>query len=96
MLCETTDISFYQPVFFVWFNAESILLFLHQQPDVAHLAAIYLKYACIGLPAYAFNAISRYALCPNSGNPLTVLQSIFPIAGSLCGPDPDHSRGRAY
>jgi Na+-driven multidrug efflux pump len=96
MICETTDISFCQPVYFVWFNAESILLSLHQQPDVAHLAAIYLKYASIGLPAYAFNCVSRYALCPNSGNALTVLQSIFPIAGSLCGPDPDHPRGRAY
>src|SRR5712672_2139910 len=63
MLCETADISFCQPVYFVWFNAESILLSLHQQPDVAHLAAIYLKYASIGLPAYAFNCISRYALC---------------------------------
>ncbi|KAI0284705.1 MATE efflux family protein [Russula aff. rugulosa BPL654] len=47
------------PICYVWFNAESILLFLHQQPDVAYLAAIYLKYASIGLPAYAFNAISR-------------------------------------
>ena len=73
MLCETIDISFCQPIYFVWFNAESILLFLHQQPDVAHLAAIYLKYASIGLPAYAFNGISRYALSPNSGNALTVL-----------------------
>ncbi len=31
--------------------------------------------------------------CPEA---LTVLQSIFPITGPLCGPDPDHSRGRAY
>ena len=60
-----TDILFCQPIFFLWFNAESILLFLHQQPDVAHLAAVYLKYASIGLPAYAFNAVSRYALRPN-------------------------------
>ncbi|KAF8500305.1 MATE efflux family protein [Russula emetica] len=51
--------GFLIPVYFVWFNAESILLFLHQQPDVAHLAAIYLKYASIGLPAYTFNSISR-------------------------------------
>jgi len=51
--------GFLIPVYFVWFNAESILLSLHQQPDVAHLAAIYLKYASIGLPAYAFNCVSR-------------------------------------
>ncbi|KAH9039515.1 MATE efflux family protein [Lactarius pseudohatsudake] len=51
--------AFLIPISFLWFNAESILLFLHQQPDVAHLAAVYLKYASIGLPAYAFNCISR-------------------------------------
>ena len=73
MPLETADNSFCQPICYIWFNAESILLFLHQQPDVAYLAAKYLKYASIGLPAYAFNAISRYALCPNSGNALTVL-----------------------
>ncbi|KAI0264617.1 MATE efflux family protein [Gloeopeniophorella convolvens] len=47
------------PVYFIWFNAESLLLFLHQEPEVAHLAALYLKVASIGLPAYTFNCISR-------------------------------------
>ena len=62
-LIYTADLSiFLQPIYFVWLNAEAILLFLHQQPDVAHLAAVYLKYASIGLPAYAFNCISRCAL----------------------------------
>jgi len=65
-----TDLPICQPIIFVWFNAESILLFLHQQPDVAHLAAVYLKYASIGLPAYAFNCISRCALDPTEGNQL--------------------------
>ncbi|KAI0000631.1 MATE efflux family protein [Russula compacta] len=51
--------GFLIPVYFVWFNAESILLFLHQEPEVAHLAAVYLKWSSIGLPAYAFNCISR-------------------------------------
>ncbi|KAI0305257.1 MATE efflux family protein [Multifurca ochricompacta] len=51
--------GFLVPIYFLWFNAESILLFLHQQPEVAHLAALYLKWASIGLPAYAFNCISR-------------------------------------
>ena len=66
-----TDPPIYQPIFFVWFNAESILLFLHQQPDVAHLAGVYLKYASIGLPAYAFNCVSRCDLDPSEGNQLT-------------------------
>ncbi|KAG2062769.1 MATE efflux family protein [Suillus decipiens] len=47
------------PMFAIWFNAESILLLLKQDPEVARLAGIYLKWASLGLPAYAFNCISR-------------------------------------
>ncbi|KAH9941296.1 MATE efflux family protein [Epithele typhae] len=47
------------PIFCVWWSSESILLYLKQEPEVARLASVYLKWASIGLPAYAFNAISR-------------------------------------
>ncbi|KAI0825956.1 MATE efflux family protein [Irpex lacteus] len=47
------------PISMIWFNAESILLALKQDPEVAHLAAVYLKWAVLGLPAYSFNTISR-------------------------------------
>ncbi|KDQ60317.1 hypothetical protein JAAARDRAFT_56234 [Jaapia argillacea MUCL 33604] len=47
------------PIYVVWFNSEAILLLLKQEPEVAHLASVYLKYISIGLPAYAFNSISR-------------------------------------
>ncbi|KAG1725060.1 MATE efflux family protein [Suillus paluster] len=47
------------PVLMIWFNAESILLLLRQDPEVAHLAGVYLKWASLGLPAYTFNCISR-------------------------------------
>ncbi|KAK7046858.1 RNA helicase, partial [Favolaschia claudopus] len=47
------------PMYFIWFNAELILLGLKQDPEVAHLAALYLKWVSFGLPAYAFNLISR-------------------------------------
>ncbi|KAF8189379.1 MATE efflux family protein [Pholiota molesta] len=47
------------PMFLIWFNAESLLIVLKQDPEVAHLAAIYLRWVSIGLPAYAFNCISR-------------------------------------
>ncbi|KAG2347038.1 MATE efflux family protein [Suillus weaverae] len=47
------------PMFIIWFNAEPILLLLRQEPEVARLAGIYLKWASLGLPAYAFNCISR-------------------------------------
>ncbi|KAL0958232.1 hypothetical protein HGRIS_000389 [Hohenbuehelia grisea] len=46
-------------MFGIWFNAEAILLALKQDPEVARLAAVYLKWASLGLPAYAFNCISR-------------------------------------
>jgi MATE family multidrug resistance protein len=39
-----------QPMFLIWLNAESILSFLNQEPEVAHLAAIYLRWASLGLP----------------------------------------------
>ncbi|KAI3616804.1 multidrug oligosaccharidyl-lipid polysaccharide flippase [Moniliophthora roreri] len=47
------------PMLFIWFNAEVILLSLRQEPEVAHLAAVYLRWMSLGLPAYAFNLISR-------------------------------------
>ncbi|PFH50484.1 hypothetical protein AMATHDRAFT_60888 [Amanita thiersii Skay4041] len=47
------------PMLLIWFNAEAILVFLKQDPAVAHLAALYLRWVSIGLPAYAFNCISR-------------------------------------
>jgi MatE len=84
-----------QPVYLLWFNAETVLLFLRQQPDVAHLAAVYLKYASIGLPAYAFNCLSRCDLYPTKGTRLTFFKSIFPVTGSLCSSYPDYPRGRA-
>lgn len=47
------------PVFMIWFNVESILLLLRQDPEVSRLAAVYLKWSSFGLPAYSFNCISR-------------------------------------
>ncbi|KAH0582008.1 hypothetical protein H2248_011666 [Termitomyces sp. 'cryptogamus'] len=47
------------PIFFVWFNAEPILLALKQDPEVARLAALYLRWYSFSLPAFAFNCISR-------------------------------------
>lgn len=39
----------------IWLNAESILIFLNQDPEVAYLAAIYLRWALLGLPGkYGF------------------------------------------
>lgn len=46
-------------MYIIWFNAEAILLALKQEPEVAHLASLYLRWVSLGLPAYAFNCISR-------------------------------------
>ncbi|KIY45098.1 MATE efflux family protein [Fistulina hepatica ATCC 64428] len=47
------------PLLGVWWNAEVVLLSLKQDPEVARLAAMYLRWASLGLPAYMFNCISR-------------------------------------
>ena len=44
---------------FVWFNAEHILLFLKQDPEVAHKASVYLRALSVGLPGYAANCILK-------------------------------------
>ncbi|PPR06453.1 hypothetical protein CVT24_002614 [Panaeolus cyanescens] len=38
------------PTFIIWLNAEPILLYLKQEPEVAHFAALYLRYVSLGLP----------------------------------------------
>ncbi|KAJ7033193.1 MATE efflux family protein [Mycena alexandri] len=47
------------PMYLIWFNAEVILLGLKQDPEVARLASLYLRWVSFGLPAYTFNLISR-------------------------------------
>jgi MATE family multidrug resistance protein len=34
----------------IWFSGETILLFLKQDPEVARLAAEYLRWVSLGLP----------------------------------------------
>lgn len=38
------------PIVTLWLNGEAVLLKLNQEPEVARLAALYLRYMCIGLP----------------------------------------------
>ncbi|KAG6812521.1 hypothetical protein H0H92_002412 [Tricholoma furcatifolium] len=52
-------VSLVSPLYFIWFNAESLLLALKQDPEVASLAALYLRCYSLCLPAIAFNSISR-------------------------------------
>ncbi|KAF8582562.1 multidrug/Oligosaccharidyl-lipid/Polysaccharide flippase [Ramaria rubella] len=47
------------PIAGIWWNSEHILLFLKQDPEVAHLAGVYLRWLTLSLPAYSFNNLSR-------------------------------------
>jgi len=47
------------PILCIWQSAESILLVLRQEPEIARLAGLYLKWLSIGLPGYAFNVVIR-------------------------------------
>ncbi|KAG8213057.1 MATE efflux family protein [Butyriboletus roseoflavus] len=44
------------PILAIWLKAESILLALNQEPEVARLAGVYLRWASLGLPAYTFQS----------------------------------------
>lgn len=47
------------PIGVIWLNAEPILLLVRQEAEIARLAGIYLRWALLGLPGYAFNQIAR-------------------------------------
>ncbi|KAG8713582.1 hypothetical protein FRC09_018555 [Ceratobasidium sp. 395] len=47
------------PISVVWLNIEHVFLHLRQDPQVASLAAVYLRFSIPQLPAYAFNAVIR-------------------------------------
>ncbi|KAG6845594.1 hypothetical protein H0H87_007273 [Tephrocybe sp. NHM501043] len=47
------------PIYLIWLNAETILISLNQDSEVAHLASVYLRWLSLCLPAFAFNAVSR-------------------------------------
>ncbi|CED83587.1 Uncharacterized membrane protein, predicted efflux pump [Phaffia rhodozyma] len=40
------------PMYLVWFNAEQVLLFLKQEPEVAKKAGLYLRALSVGIPGY--------------------------------------------
>ncbi|KAF5364814.1 hypothetical protein D9758_009308 [Tetrapyrgos nigripes] len=69
------------PIFILWINAEAVLLKLKQEPEVARLAAVYLRWMCIGLPAYAFNCITRrYFQAQNLFNvPARIIVIVAPL-----------------
>ncbi|KAF5352240.1 hypothetical protein D9757_012520 [Collybiopsis confluens] len=73
------------PIITLWLNAETILLRLNQEPEVARLAALYLRYMCIGIPAFAFNCVSRrYLQCQGLFSaPTRIIIVVAPINALL-------------
>ncbi|KAG6835718.1 hypothetical protein H0H93_015378 [Arthromyces matolae] len=47
------------PIYLMWWNAEPIFTALKQDPEVARMAALYLRWISLALPAAAINIISR-------------------------------------
>jgi MATE family multidrug resistance protein len=62
VLASHVNLMTLQPIIMIWVNAESILLFLRQDPEIARLAGMYLRWFSLGLPAYGINAILRYVI----------------------------------
>lgn len=82
-------------MYIIWFNAEVILLSLKQEPEVASLAATYLRWVSFGLPAYAFNCTSRRYFQAQGlfSIPTRIIMIIAPLNALLnyllvWGPDP--------
>ena len=44
-----------QPISFIWLHAEPILLAMKQDPEVAQLATLYLRWSTLGLPGSSFH-----------------------------------------
>jgi Na+-driven multidrug efflux pump len=60
-------------MFLIWWNAETILLFLRQEPEVAHLASTYLRWVSLGLPGMEIHLFTDSILiCFKKLMPLTV------------------------
>ncbi|KAL0911380.1 hypothetical protein M5K25_019516 [Dendrobium thyrsiflorum] len=63
----------------LWYYTEPVLIFLHQEPQVAKLAALYVKYLIPGLFAYGFiQCILRFCQTQSVVIPL-VLFSVVPL-----------------
>ncbi|KAL2313483.1 MatE family transporter [Schizosaccharomyces pombe] len=60
------------PVALIWLNLEHILIFLHQDPMVAHLCGRYMRVFILAAPGYAvFEALKRYLQAQGIFTPIT-------------------------
>ena len=71
------------PIWALWLNAESILILLHQDPEVAAVAGRYLRILCVAKPAVViFNLSTKFLQTQNVVNPtiwLTILSNVVNV-----------------
>ena len=69
------------PISTIWLNAESLLLFLGQDPQIAHLSGVYLRYYVFSLPGYtAFEILRKFLQSSDFLHvPTMVLMTVAPI-----------------
>ncbi|CAE7222164.1 unnamed protein product [Rhizoctonia solani] len=74
------------PILGIWLNAEKILLQLRQEPAIAHLAGVYLRWFSLSLPGQALNIILRrfYQAQGLVHIPTAIMVVIAPINALLC------------
>ncbi|CAE6417546.1 unnamed protein product [Rhizoctonia solani] len=83
------------PIVGIWLNAEVILLQLRQEPAIAHLAGVYLRWLSLSLPGQAISIVMRrfYQAQGLVHIPTLIMAVIAPINALLCwflvwGPGP--------
>ncbi|KAB5589989.1 MATE efflux family protein [Ceratobasidium theobromae] len=83
------------PILAIWLNAEWILLRLKQEPVIAHLAGVYLRWFSLSLPGQAVSIVLRrfYQAQGLMHIPTLIMVIIAPINALLCwvlvwGPKP--------
>ena len=71
------------PIWALWLNAESLLILLHQDPEVAAVAGRYLRILCVAKPAVVlFNLSTKFLQTQNIVNPtiwLTILGNVVNV-----------------
>ncbi|CAE6534146.1 unnamed protein product [Rhizoctonia solani] len=74
------------PILGIWSNAEAILLKLRQEPNIAHLAGVYLRWFSLGLPGQVISVILRrfYQAQGLVHIPTVIMIVIAPINALLC------------
>ncbi|KAI6648513.1 Multidrug and toxin extrusion protein 1-like [Oopsacas minuta] len=73
------------PIWALWLNAESILILLHQDVEVAAIAGKYLRILCVAKPAVMIYLLAnKFMQTQNIVNPCLFLNSIATVVNISC------------